>query len=339
MLSFMYSIPMEMPFGLGRDFPEKLVTPRPFELLKELEVVVAVDEAPKNAEKHDFVLAPDGVPHVFVGSDMWAEKTGQETHELNLSAFRWIKDLFAMLVGEKERPESRRLGACWYYTASEASFDEDSESVELESGEEEDLGKAVTGTLLGVLGGPALRADEEDDEDEDADFVPQSVSVSESFESNSEAGVEPMEESSPEFKVPGEPYRPEEDEEDEEEDGEDDDEDDFDSEANEARMQELEEAEEEIRSSILESVAVLHCYMPSPMSHMSWFKRMLIKMQPGADPIWFPYGIPPVQQILNSVVAIEGDGSKKLTPEEDSASDFLRELLKPFMDMQQGQAD
>jgi hypothetical protein len=42
-----------------------------------------------------------------------------------------------------------------YYTASEANFNEDSDSVELQSGEEEEAGMAVTGTLLGILGGPA----------------------------------------------------------------------------------------------------------------------------------------------------------------------------------------
>lgn len=66
---------------------------------------------------------------------------------------------------------------------------------------------------------------------------------------------------------------------------------------------------------------------------------MLIKMQPGGaaanQPDWFPWGIPPVQRILDSVLQIEGGGKKKLTPAEDAASDFLRELLQPFMAMQQ----
>ncbi|MES2711444.1 MAG: hypothetical protein V4653_07665 [Pseudomonadota bacterium] len=74
--------------------------------------------------------------HVLEGSPMWRETTGKEAAaELRLSAFRWLKDLFAVLEGERERPEARRLGACWYYTASEANFDEDSESAELRSGE------------------------------------------------------------------------------------------------------------------------------------------------------------------------------------------------------------
>jgi hypothetical protein len=191
---YRFSIPMPMPFGLGKDFPEKLVTPRPFQLLQDLEVVVPVDAAPKNAEKHDSVTSPDGKSFVFVGSKMWEDAHPDTEHQLNLSAFRWLKDLFFVLAGEKERPEARRLGACWYYTASEASFDEDSESVELGSDEEEEMGKAVTGTLLTVLQGPRM-SDLEDD-DEDADFVPASVSMSESFESQSESAgdAKPMSE-------------------------------------------------------------------------------------------------------------------------------------------------
>ncbi len=88
-------------------------------------------------------------------------------------------------------------------------------------------------------------------------------------------------------------------------------------------------------------------------------QRMLIKMQPGGaaanQPEWFPWGgaycdaralrlrcadaaaaVPPVQRILDAVLAIEGDGKRKLTKEEDAASDFLRELLQPFMAMQAG---
>lgn len=61
-------------------------------------------------------------------------------------------------------------------------------------------------------------------------------------------------------------------------------------------------------------------------------------MQPGGraslQPEWYPWGVPPVQRILDAVMAIEGDGSRKLTPEQDAASDFLRELLQPFMAMQ-----
>jgi hypothetical protein len=101
------------------------------------------------------------------------------------------------------------------------------------------------------------------------------------------------------------------------------------------KLAELEQAEEEIRSFILKQVGVLHCYMPSPKSHMGWFKRMLIKMQPGSVDIdWFPWGVPPVQTILESIQKIEG-GGKELSDEEDAASDYLRELLVPFMEMQQ----
>jgi hypothetical protein len=133
---YRFSIPMPLPFGLGKDFPAKLPTPRPFELLQELGLLAPVAAAPEDPEKHDSVLSPDGKAFVLEGSPMWRAATGREpAAELKLSAFRWIKDLFAVLEGERERPEARRIGACWYYTASEANFDEDSESAELHSGE------------------------------------------------------------------------------------------------------------------------------------------------------------------------------------------------------------
>jgi hypothetical protein len=66
-----------------------------------------------------------------------------------------------------------------------------------------------------------------------------------------------------------------------------------------------------------------------------WFKRMLIKMQPGAEAgDWFPWGVPPVQKVLDDVLALESHA--KMTKEQDAASDFLREILEPFAKMQQG---
>ncbi len=60
---------------------------------------------------------------------------------------------------------------------------------------------------------------------------------------------------------------------------------------------------------------------------------MLIKMQPGAAVgEWFPWGVPPVQRVLDDIMALEGGG--KMTAEQDAASDFLREILQPFAEMQ-----
>jgi hypothetical protein len=62
---------------------------------------------------------------------------------------------------------------------------------------------------------------------------------------------------------------------------------------------------------------------------------MLIKMQPGAEAgEWFPWGVPPVQKVLDDVLALESND--KMTKEQDAASDFLREILEPFAKMQQG---
>lgn len=59
-------------------------------------------------------------------------------------------------------------------------------------------------------------------------------------------------------------------------------------------------------------------------------------MQPGAtDAEWFPWGVPPVQRVLDDVLALEAN--EKMTREQDAASDFLREILEPFAKMQQGQ--
>ncbi len=74
-----------------------------------------------------------------------------------------------MLAAEGHRPEAyvlaaccrrhyltrlnrRRLAACWYYTASEAQFNEDSESVELDSDDEERAATEITTGLLGIMG-------------------------------------------------------------------------------------------------------------------------------------------------------------------------------------------
>ena len=371
---YRFSIPMALPFGLGKDFPAKLDTPRPFGLLKSLNLIVPVTAAPSDPEKHDSIVGPDGTVYVLEGSDLWCQTTGRSEppQELNLSAFRWLKDLFVVLEGERENPDARRLGACWYYTASEANFDEESEG-ELQSGEEEEAGRAVTGTLLGIFGGPEA---EEYNEDDDEDFVPAaSASVSESFESDAEA--QQMEES-PEFKMPEAPFRrqlaPPSDGEDQDGDykddgGDDDDDDDVDDEedggANKEeeeedseKLRELQKIEEDIRKSVLQSVQRLHCYMPSPNSHMKWFKRMLIKMQvkcsvlfcfcsfvfwflkipfkPGAvDEEWFPWGVPPVQHVLDTTIKLESQD--KMSKEDDEASDFLREVLDPFAKMQQAQ--
>jgi hypothetical protein len=110
---YRFSIPMPLPFGLGKDFPNKLETPRPFGLLKSLDLVVAVAAAPADPEKHDSVT-DNGTFYVLEGSELWRETTGRAVpSELKLSAFRWLKDLFVVLEGERERHEARRLGACW----------------------------------------------------------------------------------------------------------------------------------------------------------------------------------------------------------------------------------
>lgn len=48
--------------------------------------------------------------------------------------------------------------------------------------------------------------------------------------------------------------------------------------------------------------------------------------------------VPPVQKILDQITEVEG-GKEKLTPLEDQTSDYLRELLVPFIEMQQQQMD
>lgn len=239
---------MALPFGLGKDFPEKLETPRPFDFLQELDVIVPVTEKPEDPEKHDFVLGDENKVFVFVGSNKWKEMNEEKEHGLNLSAFQWLRELFAVLEGEKERPDARRLAGCWYYTASEACFDEDSESNELDSDEEDEAGRAVTGTLLGIMNPNARLMD--DDEDEDADFVPHSISESESFDSD----VEPMDEGEPEFKKPSEPFRAMQ-QSDNEENEENEEMDEGDDQIDEEKLAQLEQMETEIREAILKSVA------------------------------------------------------------------------------------
>ena len=83
----------------------------------------------------------------------------------------------------------------------------------------------------------------------------------------------------------------------------------------------------------------LHAYMPSPDSDMIFFKRMLQKMQPGAvDPAWFPWGVPPIQRIIDCVQAIEGERAplglfrRSLFPAcfGDEGFDFARQIPDLF---------
>eukprot|EP01120_Amphizonella_sp_Union-15-10_P002623 TRINITY_DN12933_c0_g1_i1.p1 TRINITY_DN12933_c0_g1~~TRINITY_DN12933_c0_g1_i1.p1 ORF type:complete len:337 (-),score=68.31 TRINITY_DN12933_c0_g1_i1:31-1041(-) len=56
-----------------------------------------------------------------------------------------------------------------------------------------------------------------------------------------------------------------------------------------------------IKSTILQSIDRLQAYMPSPESDMVWFKRMLKSMNGSVDPSWFPWGIPPLNKLVESV--------------------------------------
>jgi hypothetical protein len=67
-----------------------------------------------------------------------------------------------------------------------------------------------------------------------------------------------------------------------------------------------------------------------------FFYFFFLCSQPGAAELeWFPWGVPPVQHVLDTTLRLEDN--ENMTKEDDMASDFLREILDPFSKMQQAQ--
>eukprot|EP01091_Cochliopodium_minus_P001936 TRINITY_DN11889_c0_g1_i1.p1 TRINITY_DN11889_c0_g1~~TRINITY_DN11889_c0_g1_i1.p1 ORF type:complete len:532 (+),score=209.98 TRINITY_DN11889_c0_g1_i1:29-1597(+) len=83
------------------------------------------------------------------------------------------------------------------------------------------------------------------------------------------------------------------------------------------------------REYILDTIEELKAFMPSPDTHMPFYKRMLVEMNPKniGNLKWFPFGMPPLQTMIT---AIQEDDD-----EDEDMCTFLREVLTPFASVQQ----
>lgn len=258
--------------------------------------------------------------------------------EPEISFAKWMKDLHLALVccseqGEEHVGAARALCGCWYYHASETCFVEGGEEESNSLDEEEDTTGKRRRTPLASYAEEEEMIDEDededdeyeptgddddndDDDDEEGDDEDDEVEGEEE-EGESVSGLKraASEEGAPDAKkqknsgaeyveeLKGEP-----------EEGA----------TSKAAMmgviadllansggdeeavtdEQEEESEQEIREVILGAVKKLHAYMPSPATHLAYYKRMTKKMvtlcQGGSEHElrWFPWGVPPMETIL-----------------------------------------
>lgn len=265
---------------------------------------------------------------------------GDDAKPPNDAVWLWLPELFKVLVAEKANPESRRLAACWYYTATEVDFGNEDEEEEDLLGSEDDMGD------MNDIGN--------DSESEQATESKKASTVKASDTTKALAG-ELMSDDDDDLDFDLDNEAEEVESEDFSEDGEDDDDeddngegsfadDDFDSEDAEANAdqdamgalagalmgQPIQMPDEdtpesqEARKVILEAVEQLHAFLPSPETHLPFFKRMLKKYQT-ADDRWFPWGKPPLQHMID---ILTNDMA------EDAKGDFIRESLAIFASYQ-----
>ena len=394
---YRFSLPMELPFGMGKDFPEKLQTPRPLDLLRELNLLMDISQNTMNKSLDPLDVEKDGETLcVVVGSPNWnkciemkepnVEKYGLKKKEKKINLclliffffflmkdkpsitfFDWIADLFNIFVIEKSNPQARRLGGCWYYVASEVRFDQ----VEMEGGlpddemdieEQDDIMAQVSIGLMPILGNivdlkktTQQQGEEGEEEEEEEEEEVIETKKSKGKEDMEVGDVDEYDEDA------DEDYDPDQDPDFMDDSAEDstyepsgsasgfssnvnsEDESNSSSSSSDGppdlvaaevpiTTPESEARAVEIRKNILQNVEKLHCYMPSPDHHMAWFKRSLSKMSPGsAEPEWYPWGLPPLQRMVDIIQALD----QRDDPGDEQVTDYLREILTPFANMQQ----
>jgi hypothetical protein len=79
------------------------------------------------------------------------------------------------------------------------------------------------------------------------------------------------------------------------------------------------------RETILKAVGELRAFLPSPDTHMPFFKRMLKKINAGGAEEWFPWGAPPLQHMVDLL-------TKDMADNEPNR--FMREALTVFAQAQ-----
>ena len=386
-----FSVPMELPFGMGTDFAEKLETPRPVDVLFKLGAIYKI---PQETMEEICLKDTQGNFYCLAGGALWKKMVeskkleGADSEEPKVSSFSWLKDLFSVFRREKKLDASRRLAACWYYTATQVDFDEKEDGIEEEvDPQKQTLEVAQQLSFLGEMFGmdddegekgeredlgKLLEVGEGYNSEEDGDFVPEEegeegegerkkrmeeiFKVEEDYKSEEDEDFVPGGEEEEDEKIEEEgeeerdlerkkrmakifnieeEYKSDEDEDfvpggEEEGDMEDEDlEDEAKEEVSQENMQSIMQAvmgfqesgeSKEIREHILQCIEELHAYLPSPETHMPFFKRMLAEAT-GGSPKWFPHGLP-IQKIVDTI--------QQNDDEDEDMCTFLREILQPF---------
>ena len=160
--------PIDLPYEMGKDISEKIQIERSTEALKKLHCIYEYKN--ENGE----------TTKCLAGSEEWKnlisknELKEEESIPPNENFALWLVDLFELFQSAAEESNSelllseiRPLAACWYYHASETSFEGTEENVTSSIPTAEALLQSL---ILGKLEDMANQNDdEEEDDDEDYD--------------------------------------------------------------------------------------------------------------------------------------------------------------------------
>jgi hypothetical protein len=340
---------MALPFGGDDgdsvdDMKQRLVTPRPLSLLQKYRVVYACPADCVVEEPVDCALGTDGSVWVFCGGDSWELMVkrgllaGDDAVPPKDSVWLWLPELFKLFdaVADAE-PLARRLAAAWYYTATEVDFSNDSDDEEADDTVDQasdaapkSASTSATASPIAVAA-PAVDDDDDDDDDDDNDdddddddddgdeFIPDDEVDDEEIVDDADEGdavdaftdmadamaqggrenaIEALGRMMSAAAANGETLS--------------------------AASFEPPEARE-ARTSILKAVRRMHAYLPSPDTHMPYFKRMLKKINTGGCDEWFPWGAPPLQHMVDLLTKDMSD---------NEPNNFMRESLTVFAQAQ-----
>jgi hypothetical protein len=345
---------MTLPFGgedgdAVNDMKARLATPRPLSLLKKYRVAYACPADCVVEDSVDCALGGDGTVWVFCGGDSWELMvkrgllSGDDAKPPVDSVWLWLPELFKLLdaVADNE-PLARRLAAAWYYTATEVDFSNDSDDEEEDQDDAAVMAPKSASTTSSPVAAPAVSDDNDDDDD--------NVDDGQDEDDNDAADDDDDDDDD------GEDYTPEGDDEDEEivDDADENDAVDAFTDMADAmaqggrenaiealgRMMSAAAANGETltagafeppeardaRVSILKAIRRMHAYLPSPDTHMPYFKRMLKKINTGGCDEWFPWGAPPLQHMVDLLTKDMSD---------NEPNNFMRESLTVFAQAQQ----
>lgn len=126
-----FSVPFELPFGMGKSFEGKLLTPRDIPGLVRIHALYEVP-AKMAAQFCDSLITDPETEKKYClpGSEPWKSlvKSGalkdsrDATFESLPPGYLWVGDLFDVFGQFPEDDTARRLAACWYFVASESNL-------------------------------------------------------------------------------------------------------------------------------------------------------------------------------------------------------------------------